>query len=140
MPRSDRMALNEGLTWLVLGLGLVFALLAILFLVRPDLGGLLFGIAAEGGEARAYIRAVAIRDLALAFYLFALVGLASRRAVAVLLAVTVVIPLCDLALLVWETGGLTPVHALLHGASALVFAGLSTWVFAADAKGARRGT
>ncbi len=140
MPRSDRMALNEGLTWLVLGLGLVFALLALLFLARPDLGGLLFGIAAKGGEARAYVRAVAIRDLALAFYLFALVGLASRRAVAVLLAVTVVIPLCDLGLLVWETGGLTPVHALLHEASALVFAGLSACVFAADAKAARRGT
>lgn len=137
MRRSERMRASEIETWIVLALALVFAGLAFAFWAWPAGGAALFGLVAETEGARAYLRAVAIRDLALAGYMIALLRLSTRRALAVLTAVTVVIPVCDLALLAIETGGLTLFHALVHGASALVFAALSWRLFAID-RAARR--
>ena len=109
----------------VSGLALVFLGLALVLVLRPDAGAALFGIAADGAGARAYVRAVAIRDLALSLYMLALVRWASRRAVAILLGVTTVIPLCDLALLLLETSRLSLFYGAIHGASAAIFAFLS---------------
>ena len=116
----------------VSGLALVFLALAVFLAVWPDAGAALFGIAADGAGARAYVRAVAIRDLALSLYMLALVRWASRRAVAVLLGVTTVIPLCDLALLPLETGHLALFHGAIHGASAAIFAFLSCLLLAQE--------
>ena len=126
--------------WIVSGLALVFLALAVFLALRPDWGGELFGITASGADARGYIRAVAIRDLALSLYMLALIRFASRRAVAILLGVTVVIPLCDLALLAVETGRLTPFHAAVHGASALTFAALSLALFWRERPERRQGS
>lgn len=138
MQRSERMRAGEIETWLVLALAFVFAALAFAFWAWPAGGAALFGIALETEGARAYLRAVAIRDLALAGYMVALLRFSTRRALAILAAVTVVIPVCDLALITIETGRLTLFHGLVHGASALVFAALSLRLFAIDRAARRR--
>lgn len=132
MRGSDRLGPGEGPFWMVLALALVFSAVGALFLARPDWGGAIFGRPAEGEAARFYVRAVAVRDLALSAYLAALLLLAGRRAVAVLLLATVPIPAGDLALLL-ASGAPAAGHVALHGASGAAFA-LAGWAVLRSAR------
>jgi hypothetical protein len=115
-------------TWLVLALSGVFVSLGLLFLFAPRAGAGLFGIPAPPGQSLAYVIAIGLRDLAFGLYLFALTRLASRRAVGMILGITVLIPVGDVVLVAAERG-FAPGHLLLHAASGLVLAAASAWLF-----------
>ena len=120
------LCLADRLRQAVLLLSVIFCGLAVLFLVSPNMGACIYGFPATAPEALFFVRAIATRDLALAAYLAGLALGGSRRALTILLALTVIIPLGDLALLASAgTGGL--VHYLLHGSSLLCFACLAAW-------------
>ena len=122
------LALEHPSTWLVLLLSGVFVLLGVLFLVAPRLGAALFGLPAPEGPAFGYLPAIGLRDLAFGLYLLALSRFASPSTLALVLAITVLIPLGDVALLALERGLDSPAHLLLHGASALTLAAAAAWV------------
>ena len=110
----------------VLLLSAVFSALAMLFLLAPATGAAIYGFPAATPEALFFVRTVGLRDLALAAYLTGLTLGGSTRALAILLALTIIIPLGDLLLLA-SAGAGGPLHYLLHGASLLCFAGLGFW-------------
>ena len=112
----------------MLYLAVAFLVLGILFILLPRWGVALFGIPAPEGQARAYIRAIGFRDVALALYIMALAFLSTRRALCIVLGVTVLIPVCDFALLAAVGGFSSPGHLALHAGSALCFAGLALWL------------
>ncbi len=112
----------------VLGLAALFLLLGLLFIAVPPWGALLFGIPASDGSALSYVRAIGFRDVALALYIAALALWSTPRALSLVLGITVLIPVLDLVLLLGERGFSSPGHLVLHGASALCFAGLALWV------------
>jgi len=114
--------------WAVAALAGVFLLIGVVFIADPATGAAIFGIPAPGGEGRSYVQALALRDLALGLYLLGLLRLGSRRALGIVLAATVVIPLGDLWLVGTQEGPFTPWHLLLHGASAAATAGLACWL------------
>jgi hypothetical protein len=112
----------------VLAVAAAFLQLGVVIIAVPRWGVALFGIPAPDGPALAYVRAIGFRDLALALYLIALTLVGSRRALSAVLALTVVIPACDLALVAAQTGLAAPAHLALHGASAAGFAALALWI------------
>jgi hypothetical protein len=114
-------------TWLVLLLALAFLAIGILFVAGPRPAAILFGIPAEG-PAEPYIRAIGFRDLALALYLAGLTLLATRRAVATVLGASVLIPVCDLVLVMLTTGLSSPGSLALHAAGGIVLAALALWM------------
>jgi len=93
----------------------------------PVAGAHVYGLEAHTASALFYIRAIGLRDLALAAYILGLTVLGQRSALAILLALTTVIPAGDLLLL-----GLTGTGAILnyalHAISLIVFALLAIWV------------
>jgi hypothetical protein len=105
------------------GLGVIFLLLGLLFVALPHGGALLFGIEAPDGEGLAYVRAIGFRDVALGFYIAALAVWSDRTALRIVLAVTVVIPVMDFALVWMHEGSGTSPNLILHGLSAAIFAG-----------------
>ncbi|HEX8413296.1 MAG TPA: DUF4267 domain-containing protein [Sphingomicrobium sp.] len=104
----------------------VFLVLGGLFVAAPVPAAAFYGLPSRDPAALFYVRAIGVRDLALAAYLLALTFAKLRRALAVVLATTILIPVGDLALLA-SSGSGRPVHFLLHGASLLCFAGLALW-------------
>ncbi|WP_018261200.1 DUF4267 domain-containing protein [Methylobacterium sp. WSM2598] len=113
--------------WAVLGLAAVFLCLSGLFIAAPTAGASIFGIPAPGNVSDAYLRAIGFRDAALALYLAGLVCFSSRRAVGIVLSATVLIPVCDVALVLsvgtaawWQIG--------LHAISATILIVMSIWV------------
>ena len=122
------LAPEEPSTWFVLALSGVFVLLGILFLVAPRLGAALFGLPAPEGSALAYLPAIGLRDLAFGLYLFALARLGNPSTVGAVLAITVLIPAGDVAIVAHERGLDSPGHLLLHGASGLTLAAAAAWV------------
>jgi hypothetical protein len=130
--RGDRLALNEFRTWVVLGLALVLVLIGMLFVLAPVAGAALFGNPAPEGIGQAYLRAIGFRDLALGLYIGALALLATRRALVIVLGITVLIPVCDVALVAVMRGLTSPGHLLLHAGSAACFAVLASWVARAE--------
>jgi hypothetical protein len=94
----------------------------------PRWGAALFGIPAPEGLGLAYVRAIGFRDVALALYIMALAAFSTRRALCIVLGVTVLIPVCDLALLAALTGLSSPAHLALHAGSGVCFAGLALWL------------
>jgi hypothetical protein len=121
------LTLSRPVSWCVIGVGGLFAGLALLFFLFPERGALLFGVEASDSLARAYVRAVGIRDLALAAYLVLLTLFASARAVRIVLLATIVIPAADLVLVASQPGPLR-LQLLLHLSSAGLFAALALWV------------
>ncbi|MFC3124264.1 DUF4267 domain-containing protein [Pseudoroseomonas globiformis] len=113
---------------LALGLAGVFLLIGAVFIAAPPLGATLFGIPADNDQARAYLRALALRDLALGLYLGGLLRFGSRRGLGVVLVATVVIPLGDLLLVLSWQGPVSPLHLLLHAGSAAVTGGTGVWL------------
>ncbi|MBF7013864.1 DUF4267 domain-containing protein [Novosphingobium resinovorum] len=115
------------MTWIVLGLGCFFCGLGLLFLIFPHTGADIFGIPAVGASALSYVRAVALRDIALGFYIVFQTLCSTRRAVRILLLSTVVIPAGDM-LLVLASEGANLTCLPLHLASAGCFLGLGLWI------------
>ena len=106
----------------------VFLAIAALFVAAPALGAAVFGIPAPGGSGLAYVRALGLRDLALGLYLIGLALFSSRRAVGVVLAATVVIPVGDALLVLMQEGLSSPGHLLLHGLSGGCCAAVALWL------------
>ena len=111
--------------WAVLGLALVFLALGGLFLAWPGAGALIFGIPEPAGSGRTALRAIGARDAALALYLAGLALFATRRAVAIVLGASLVIPACDLVLV---AGTAAWWQVALHALSAGVLALVAAWV------------
>ena len=125
--RDDRLTPSDPRLWVVLAMALVFFGLGGLFLAAPALGALIYGVPEPAGIGRTYLRAIGARDAARALYLGGLGLLSTRRAVAIVLAGSLVIPACDLALVLsagtaawWQIG--------LHGVSAGVLALTALWL------------
>ncbi len=133
--QSDERSVRTVQTLVFLGLSAVFLLLGLLLIAAPRWGALLFGLPAPEGDALGYVRAIGFRDVALALYIAALALWSMPRALALVLGLTVVIPVLDLALLLAVRGLSSPGHLALHGASALCFAGLTVWVAGAARAG-----
>jgi Domain of unknown function (DUF4267) len=125
---SDRLALRQARTWVVLGLSMAFLLIGALFILAPRWGAALFGIPAPEDRGLAYVRAIGFRDLALALYIVGLTLFSSRRALSTVLALTVLIPVGDIGLVATVMGLSSPGHLALHGVSAICFALLAVWV------------
>lgn len=106
--------------------GLAFGALAALLILAPAAGSRLFGLPAEGDPALAYVRALGVRDLALALWLLVLPRL-SLGAARALVGLGAVIPAGDLLLLLAERGLSAPGPLLLHTASGLALLALALW-------------
>jgi hypothetical protein len=119
-------ALSPPLTLTVCLLSGVFLVLGALFVAAPVPAAAFYGLPTRDPVSLFYVRAIGFRDLALAAYLLGLAFSGQRRALTIVLAGTLVIPIGDLALLA-SSGGGRPIHYLLHGASLLCFAGLALW-------------
>src|SRR3954470_23332498 len=125
---SDCLSFCQAKTWVVLGLSMAFLLIGALFILAPRWGAALFGIPAPEDRGLAYVRAIGFRDLALALYIAGLTLFSSRRALSTVLALTVLIPVGDVALVASMMGLSSPGRLALHGVSALCFALLAAWV------------
>ncbi|HEX2726626.1 MAG TPA: DUF4267 domain-containing protein [Beijerinckiaceae bacterium] len=119
------MALRDPMSWLVLGLAALFLWIGLLLAAAPRVGAQLFGIPSLDDDSLAYVRALGFRDLALALYIVALTLWTSRRALAIVLGITVLIPLLDFGLVLAARGFSSPWHLAMHAGSAAVFAGLA---------------
>jgi hypothetical protein len=104
----------------------VFLGIGLLFVVAPQIAASVFGIAAPPGPGEAYIRAIGFRDLALALYLAGLAAWSTRGALSLVLGASVLIPICDIALVALVSGP-SP-SLLLHAAAGACLAGLAWWV------------
>ena len=115
------------LRWSLLAASGLFGCLGLLFLAATREASALFGVAGTGPGDHIYLRAIGLRDIALAGYLALLTLYGSARAVLIVLVVTLVIPAGDLVL-VATAPGRGAIHMLLHLASGMLFAGLTIWV------------
>lgn len=119
----------RALRWALLAASSLFVAVGLLFVCAPEQAAALFGLPTAVSAEHVYIRAVGLRDIALAGYLALLTLCASARAVLIVLLVTLIIPAGDLMLVAAVSGGKAS-HMALHLASAIMFAGLATWVWA----------
>ncbi|UHC14780.1 DUF4267 domain-containing protein [Methylobacterium currus] len=111
----------------MLALGPVFLALGVLFLAAPALGALVYGVPEPGGVGRTYPRAIGARDAALALDLAGLSLFSTRHAVPVVLAASLVIPACDLALIL-SAGTAAWWQVAVHAESAGVLALSALWL------------
>ena len=114
--------------WLALvrALGAVFGVLGALLIAWPQAGSALFGLETDNDLALAYVRALGFRDIALSLYLLVL-SMVSPRACRVVLGVSVLIPACDLLLMIVERGGSAHGSLVLHALSGICLAALALW-------------
>lgn len=118
------MVLKEPASLVVCLLALVFLMLGGLFVATPAPAAWIYGLPSRDPAALFYVRAIGFRDIALAAYLLGLTLTRQRRALSIVLTVTLIIPTGDLLLLVSSgAGGAT--SYLLHGASLLCFSALA---------------
>jgi hypothetical protein len=115
-------------TWFVRILSLGFIGLGLLFLIAPRAGAALFGLAAPDGEGFGYLPAVGLRDIAFGLYLLILSFTATQRAVGLIFAATLVIPIGDLVIVGAARGSEAIFNLLLHGVSAAILAAGSIWL------------
>jgi hypothetical protein len=113
---------------MVLAMAGVFLVIAVLFAASPVLGSAVFGIPVTEEGGLFYVRALALRDGALGLYLLGLLRFSTRRAVGIVLAITVVIPVGDLLLVLDQEGLSSPEHLLLHGISGAGCAMVAFWL------------
>jgi hypothetical protein len=104
---------------LALGLGT----LGIVFIAAPRWGAAIFGLPPPEGAALAYIPVIGLRDLAFAGYLLGLLWRGDRNAATLVLAVTLLIPLGDIAILLAVRGAGAGWHLLPHAVSVAAVAG-----------------
>jgi hypothetical protein len=114
--------------WAALLLGAAFLLLGLGFCIAPGPGAWLFGIEAADRTALAYVRALGFRDIALSFYIFGLLRHRGRRALSVVLAASIVIPACDIALVAALSGTTSAGSLMLHLAAAMVLVAVALWL------------
>ncbi len=126
---DGRLSPSDPRLWVVLAMALVFLTLGGLFLAAPALGALIYGVPEPEGAGRTYLRAIGARDAALAIHLAGLGLFSTRRAVAIVLAGSLVIPACDLALIL-SAGTAAWWQVALHGVSAGVLAVIALWMLA----------
>jgi hypothetical protein len=137
----DAFTKEEPGLWFVRLLSLGFIGLGVLFLVSPRGGAALFGLPAPEGESAGYLPAIGLRDLAFGLYLLILSFAATRRALGLILAATLVIPAGDLVIVAAAQGSNAISNLLLHGASAAVMAVGSIWLLRSsthDTKGGQQ--
>jgi hypothetical protein len=130
-----KLAVRDLSTWLVLAPGIALLLLGLLFIAAPRAGAAIFGLPAPEGPGLAYLAAIGLRDVAFGLYILALAFFGTRRAVGLVLAVTVLIPIGDILLVLSERGLSSPGHLLLHGASGAYMAAASIWVLRGPGEG-----
>ena len=108
------------------GLGAVFGCIGICFIAAPRLGATIFGIEAEDPLTLAYVRAIGFRDIALSLYIVGLAIFGSRRALSFVLGASLVIPACDIGLVLSVAGWSATPQLLIHiaGAAALALVSL----------------
>ena len=119
-------------TWFVRILSLGFIGLGLLFLIAPRAGAALFGLAAPDGEGFGYLPAVGLRDIAFGLYLLILSFMATQRALGLIFAATLVIPIGDLVIVGAARGSEALFNLLLHGASAAVLATGAIWLLSSS--------
>ena len=126
-------------SWVAVAPAVALVLLGVVLIVTPRLGAGIFGLPAADGPAIGYVPAIGVRDIAFGLYILALAWFSGRRAVGIVLALTVVIPLGDILVLLALTGLSSPWHLALHAASGVYMAGAAAFVLATDRsrKGAR---
>jgi len=117
---------RDWLTRAVFALAGLFLLLSALFVFAPHAGAELYGREAQDSSGLFYVRAIGLRDAALALYLVGVVIAGSRRALTAVALGTLTIPAGDLLLLANSEEARWP-HYLLHIASLLCFALLAWW-------------
>jgi hypothetical protein len=105
----------------------VFLCLAALFILSPAAGADIFGIPAPTGVAEGYLRAIGFRDAALALYLAGIACFSTRRAVSIVLGASVLIPACDV-ILVLTTGTAASWQIALHAVSGICLLILAAWI------------
>jgi hypothetical protein len=123
---SDDRYFPAALTAVLLTTAGVFFLLGGWFVLAPATGARIYGLSTETESALLYVRAIGLRDLALASYIAGLTVGRHRRALVILLTLTTMIPAGDLFLL-GTMGTASAVHYLLHSVSLIGFAGLAWW-------------
>ena len=128
----------RGWDWIVIAPAIGLVALGLVLVVSPRLGAAIFGIPADGTGLR-YVAALGVRDLAFGLYVAGLALFASRRAVGIVLALTVLIPAGDIVILLAERGLSAPGHLLLHGLSGLYMAGAALWVLKGRGPGPQQG-
>ncbi|WP_238296377.1 DUF4267 domain-containing protein [Methylobacterium soli] len=111
-----------------MALSIVFLCLGGLFILSLAAGAAIFGLPAPSGVAGGYLRAIGFRDVALALYLGGLAWFSTRRAVCIVLAASVFIPLCDV-ILVWNAGSAASWQVALHVVSGASLVLIAAWVF-----------
>ena len=123
---SEQPSVGTALPMMLTLLACVFAGLGVLFVLAPAPAARFYGIDAGSPSGLFYVRALGLRDLALAAYLLGLTVARQFRALSIVMFVTLVIPAGDILLLA-VSGRAQPVHYLLHAASFLCFAGMAWW-------------
>ena len=123
----ERLQSRDPGTWLVLAPAVGLLLIGLVFLASPGLGAAIFGVPAPPGS-EPYLVAIGLRDIAFGLYILTLALWSSRRAVGLVLALTVLIPLGDIAIVARARGLSAPGHLVLHGASGLYMAAAALWV------------
>ena len=118
----------------VLALGGGFVALGALFIAVPRAGAALFGLSPPEGEALLYLPAIGLRDVAFGLYLVGLALFSTRRATGIVLAVTVLIPLGDMALVAFGRG--LSGYLVVHLISGLVVGGAGAWLLAGSGRSA----
>jgi hypothetical protein len=132
LPEDRGFGLRRGSTWAALSLGAAFLILGIGFAAAPRFGAWIFGIETEPGSTLAYVRAIGFRDIALAFYIFGLIAFGTRRGLSVVLAASLVIPACDVALVLSVSGWRSIAQVFVHLAGAASLAIVAVWLRAGD--------
>jgi Domain of unknown function (DUF4267) len=130
------MATEDTRSWVAIAPAIGLVLLGVVFILSPALGAAIFGLPLPQGTAAGYLPAIGVRDLAFGLYILALAMFSGPRAVGIVLAVTVLIPVGDILVLLAAIGLSSPGHLLAHAASGIYMAGAAAWVLRS---GSRKG-
>ena len=132
--QADHLPVRDMGTWLVLAPAIGLMFIGVVFIFKPGWGAAIFGIPAPPGS-EPYLIAVGLRDVAFGLYILALGLFSSRRAVSLVLALTVLIPLGDILIVAHERGLSAPGYLMLHGASGIYMTVAAVWVLKSAATG-----
>ena len=119
-------------TWIAIAPAVALIVLGLVLIVAPRLGAAIFGLPAPERVGIGYVVAIGIRDLAFGLYILCLAWFSGRRAVGIVLAITVLIPIGDILVLFGHTGLSSSWQLALHGASGLYMAGAAAWVLGTE--------
>jgi hypothetical protein len=125
MPTT--MPIRDPRCWPALLLAAGLMALGGVFILAPGVGADIFGLPRPEGEAAAWLAVVGLRDLVFGGYVVALAVWGSRRALGIVLAVTALIPVGDIAVLLAVRGPAAGWHLLLHLLSAAVVSAVAAW-------------